>query len=57
MSDLPAPFVGADVDLSGLDGFLLDVQRLFASELWALSSGDEFKAAVALWGRDGSAQG
>ena len=51
VSDLPAPLVGADVDLSGLDGFLLDVQRLFASELWALSSGDEFKAAVALWGR------
>lgn len=51
MSDLPAPLVGTNVDLSGLDGFLLDVQRLFASELWALSSGDEFKAAVALWGR------
>lgn len=51
MSDLPHPLVSADVDLAGLDGFLLDVQRLFASELWALSSGDEFKAAVALWGR------
>ena len=50
-TDLPAPLVRADVDLSGFDGFLLDVQRLFASELWALSSGDEFKAAVALWGR------
>lgn len=51
MNDLPAPLVPADIDLSGLDGFMLDVQRLFASELWALSSGDEFKAALSLWGR------
>jgi hypothetical protein len=47
----PEPFVHRDVDISGMHGFLLNVQQLFASELWALSTGDEFKAAVALWGR------
>lgn len=47
----PEPLVPVEVDISGMDGFLLNVQQLFASELWALSTGDEFKAAVALWGR------
>ena len=47
----PEPLVSASVDLNGMPGFMLDVQRLFASELWAIASGDEFKAAVALWGR------
>ena len=51
MSDLPAPLIASDTDIAGLDGFLLDVHRLFSSELWALSTGDEFKAALALWGR------
>lgn len=51
MSEKPAPFVASEVDISGMDGFMLNVQRLFASEIWALSTGDEFKAAVALWGR------
>ncbi|MFE1598206.1 DUF1376 domain-containing protein [Methylobacterium sp. ID0610] len=50
-SDLPAPLVPPDTDIGGLSAFLLDVERLFASELWALSTGEEFKAAVALWGR------
>lgn len=50
-SNLPAPLVPADTDISGLPGFLLDVEKLFASELWALSTPEEFKAAVALWGR------
>lgn len=50
-NDLPAPLVPADVNITGLDGFMLNVQRLFASELWALSTGDEFKAAMGLWGR------
>ena len=50
-SDLPAPLVPSDTDMSGLPAFMLDVERLFASELWALSTGEEFKAAVALWGR------
>ncbi|HEV2674127.1 MAG TPA: DUF1376 domain-containing protein [Aliidongia sp.] len=53
MSDsaLPDPPVSPDIDITGLDGFMLNVQRLFASELWALSTGDEFKAALGLWGR------
>lgn len=50
-SELPAPLVPADIDITGLDGFMLNVQQLFASELWALSTGDEFKAALGLWGR------
>lgn len=49
--ELPEPLVPADVDLRDMDGFMLNVERLFASELWALSTGEEFKAAVGLWGR------
>ncbi len=51
MSDLPEPLVAADVDLGKLDGFMLDTVRLLGSELVALSTGDEFKAAVLLWCR------
>ncbi|WP_132254718.1 DUF1376 domain-containing protein [Methylobacterium segetis] len=50
-TDLPAPLIPADTDITGLPGFMLNVERLFASELWALSTGDEMKAALALWGR------
>ncbi|WP_331315741.1 DUF1376 domain-containing protein [Methylobacterium mesophilicum] len=39
----------ADIDVDGIHGFLLHTDRLFHSELWALSTGDEFKGAVALW--------
>lgn len=49
--DHPAPLVPADTDIAGLSSFMLDVERLFASELWACSTGEEFKAAMALWGR------
>lgn len=49
-TDLPAPLVPADIDVDGINGFLLHTDKLFHSELWALSTGDEFKAAVALWG-------
>lgn len=45
------PLTNASHDISGLDGFILNAERLMASELWALSTGDEFKAAVALWCR------
>jgi uncharacterized protein YdaU (DUF1376 family) len=51
MTDLPAPPVPADCDLRDMDGFMLNVERLLASELWALSDGSSFKAAVALWCR------
>jgi hypothetical protein len=47
----PEPLVPHDVDCRDLDGFMLNVERLLASELWALSNGDEFKAAVGLWAR------
>ncbi|MGU3661092.1 DUF1376 domain-containing protein [Methylobacterium fujisawaense] len=50
-TELPPPLVPLSTDISGLPAFMLDVERLFASELWALSTGEEFKAAVALWGR------
>lgn len=46
---LPEPFVDGDVDLHTLPGFMLNVHRLLFSELWALSNGEEFKAAVGLW--------
>lgn len=47
----PEPYTTADVDLRGMDGFLLNVERLLASELWAISTGEEFKAALGLWCR------
>lgn len=51
MTDLPEPLVSPEVDLAKLDGFMLDTVRLLGSELVALSTGDEFKAAVLLWCR------
>jgi hypothetical protein len=50
-ADLPAPPVPADCDLRGMPAFMLDAQRLLGSELFLLSSGDAFKAAVSLWCR------
>lgn len=47
----PEPFTNASHDVSGLDGFMLDTDRLMVSELWALATGDEFKAAIGLWCR------
>lgn len=49
--DLPAPLVPPDCDVSKLSGFMLDTVRLLNSELWVLSTGEEFKAAVTLWCR------
>lgn len=51
MSDLPEPMVPAEVDLHGFSGFLLDVDRLLASELVALGKPEECWAAVMLWCR------
>lgn len=48
---LPEPLVSAEIDISKLDGFMLDTVRLLGSELVALSTGEEFKAAVLLWCR------
>lgn len=43
------PLVPAHVDLRKLPWMRLDTVRLMDSDLFALSTGDEFKAAVALW--------
>ncbi|MFT9442305.1 MAG: DUF1376 domain-containing protein [Acetobacter papayae] len=45
----PAPLTPADSDLRGLPFMPLDTVRLLDSDLFALSTGDEFKCAVALW--------
>lgn len=43
------PLTPKDCDLRGLPFMPLDVVRLIDSDLFAISTGDEFKAAVALW--------
>lgn len=50
MSDL-APLVQAEVDLRGMSSFMLDVDRLLASELVALGTPEECWAATMLWCR------
>ena len=45
------PLTTLEHDVSGMDGFMLDTDKLMASELWALSTGEEFKAAIGLWCR------
>lgn len=51
MTDLPAPLTDASVDVDGIAGFILDTVRLAQSELTALATGEEFKAAVLLWAK------
>ncbi len=51
MNGLPNPLVSAHVDISKLDGFMLDTKRLLSSELMALATPDEGWAAVKLWCR------
>lgn len=48
---IPAPLTTSDIDLAGMPAFMLDTEQLRQSELWAISSGEEFKAAVGLWCR------
>lgn len=48
---LPEPLTPADCDLRGMPFMPLEVSRLMESDLFALSTGDEFKAAIALWCR------
>lgn len=50
-ADRPAPLTTPEIDLDGMPGFMLDTEQLRQSELWALSTGEEFKAAVGLWCR------
>lgn len=47
----PEPLTPPDCDVRDFDGFPLNAERLMSSELVALSTGDEFKAAVMLWCR------
>ncbi len=49
MTALPDPLTPADCDLRGLPYMPLDVIRLLDSDMFAEATGDEFKAAVALW--------
>ena len=50
MTDLlPPPLTPADCDLRGLPFMPLDVIRLLDSDMFAETTGEEFKAAVALW--------
>lgn len=51
MTDLPAPLTPPECDLRGMPYMPLDIVRLFDSDLYALSTGDEFKAALTLWGK------
>lgn len=45
----PEPLTPADCDLRGLPFMALDVVRLLDSDFFALATGEEFKAGVALW--------
>lgn len=49
MTEMLDPMTPADCNLRGLPFMPLEVQRLLDSDLFILSTGDEFKAAVALW--------
>lgn len=49
--ELPEPFVSADHDVRSLDGFMLNVERLLASELVAIGTPEECWAAFMLWCR------
>jgi hypothetical protein len=49
MMSLPDPLTPPDCDLRGLPFMPMDVVRVLDSDLFALSTGEEFKAALALW--------
>jgi hypothetical protein len=49
LTTLPEPLTPPDCDLRGLPYMPLDVIRLIDSDMFAETTGDEFKAAVALW--------
>lgn len=50
-TDLPPPPVPPECDCTDLDGFMLNVERLMASELVALSGHEVVGAALFLWCR------
>lgn len=47
----PPPFVPSEVDLRGFQWMKLDLNRLFNSDFFSLSSGEEFRAGLTLWGK------
>jgi hypothetical protein len=47
----PEPLTPPECDLRGMPFMPLDIVRLFDSDIYALSTGDEFKAALSLWGK------
>jgi hypothetical protein len=49
VSDLPQPLTPSDCNLRGLPFMPLMVTQILQSETFGLSTGDEFKAAFALW--------
>jgi hypothetical protein len=49
LSDLPEPLTPADCDLRGLQFMPMDTIRVVDSDLFAMSTGEEFKSAFALW--------
>ena len=51
MTVLPEPLTPPDCDLRGMPYMPLDITRLFDSDFYVHSTGDEFKAAVTLWGK------
>lgn len=51
MTGFPDPLTPPDCDLRGMPYMPVDLVRLFDSDLFALSSGDEFKVAFTLWGK------
>ena len=49
-TDLPAPLTPPTADLRQFAWMPLDLNRLFKSDTWLLSSGEELKCALKLWG-------
>ncbi len=49
MFEKPDPLVPEAVNLRGMPYMPLDIIRLFDSDFYALSNGDEFKAGLSLW--------
>jgi hypothetical protein len=45
----PEPLVASEIDVSDLDSFMLNVRKFMNSEMVALSSGEECKAAMMLY--------
>jgi uncharacterized protein DUF1376 len=51
MTELPPPLVSAECDLRGMPYMAVELVRLLDSDFYALSTGDEFKAAFTLWSK------